>query len=108
LESVVAKRLGRRARYESEKIKYFETKHYVPDFVIRIGEKKIFLEVKGFLRYEDQRKMKMVKACNPDLDIRFYFPKEMKIHRSNMTNVQWCNKYDYPYCIGSIPSGWLQ
>ena len=108
LEALVAKKLPKGSTYEGTKLQYFEVKNYIPDFVVRTRDNRtIYLEVKGFLRYEDQRKMKMVKLSNPELDIRFYFPSDNKVHRSKMTNAQWCKKHDFPYCIGSIPKEWF-
>lgn len=104
LEAEVAKRLKKRATYEPVKLQYTVTRSYIPDFVIdRPDAKPIFLEVKGYLRYEDQVKMKSVKQCNPDLDIRFYFPKDSKVASSQMTNSEWCLKWGFPCYIGTLP-----
>ena len=107
LESLVAKRLGRKARYESHKLKYTvpaKDREYSPDFtIVKTDGNIIHIEVKGFLRYEDQMKMRWVKECNPKADIRFYFPKDSKVHISKLTNSQWCEKYGYKYYIGELP-----
>jgi predicted nuclease of restriction endonuclease-like RecB superfamily len=108
LESIAARQLGRKAKYEAAKIKYFEVKTYIPDFSIRTNGNPIYVEVKGYLRYEDQRKMRMVKVSNPEMDIRFFFAQDNRVQGSKMTNSQWCDKYSFPYCIGEIPKGWLQ
>lgn len=109
LEHQVAKELGKRAKYESERLTYMKPGHYKPDFVYtRKNGSKLYIEVKGFLRYDDQVKMKAVKANNMDLDIRFMFPQDKPVHRSKMLNSEWCQKYGFPYTIGSIPREWLQ
>lgn len=109
LEQKVGKTLGRRAKFESERLPYLKPGYYIPDFVYtRKDGSKLYIEVKGFLRDEDQRKMKAVKASNMDLDIRFYFPDDKPVHRSKMLNSEWCTKYGFPYAIGSIPKEWLQ
>jgi hypothetical protein len=59
------------------------------------------------LRIEDQKKMRAVKECNPDLDIRFYFAEDRLVHRSKMKNSEWCAKYGFPCAIGKIPKRWL-
>lgn len=108
LEASVWDRLPKnRTKYESDKITYFVPKTYIPDYTItRDDGHKVLLEVKGFLRYEDQLKMRYVKMANPDLDIRFYFPNDGQVHRSKMKNSEWCKKYDFPCYIGRLPRGW--
>jgi hypothetical protein len=106
LEFNVAKILGRKAAYEPCKLPYTIKKHYTPDFVIA-REKPIYLEVKGYLRFEDQQKMKAVKETNPDLDIRFFFPVDNKVMGSRMKNSEWCAKYGFPCAIGKIPKSWI-
>ena len=106
LEARVAKELGRKAKYEVDKLDYIvPAKHrkYSPDFTIIKTGNKIFIEVKGFLRYEDQAKMRWVKECNPDADIRFYFPYDNKVHLSKLKNSEWCAKHGFPCYIGVLP-----
>ena len=107
LEADISKRLPKNTSFESEKLSYYIPKKYIPDFIIptRSG-KKIYLEVKGYLRYEDQQKMRHVKMCNPELDIRFFFPNDNKVMGSKMTNSEWCRKHGFPYAIGKFPKGW--
>jgi predicted nuclease of restriction endonuclease-like RecB superfamily len=110
LEEVVARMLPKaRTTFEGEKLVYFLQKNYIPDFIIKKPDgSKVYLEVKGYLRYEDQVKMKAVRIANPDLDIRFYFPKDQKVHTSQMLNSEWCAKWGYPCAIGKIPRGWFR
>lgn len=104
LEADIAKRLGKKATYESEVIAYLLPKRYTPDFVLVSADGlRVYLEVKGFHRFEDQQKMKAVKLCNPELDIRMYFPRDAKVQGSKMTNSQWCKKYGYKCYIGRLP-----
>jgi hypothetical protein len=109
LEVIIAKRLGKRATYETDTISYLLPKRYTPDFTI-IGTEvhRVFLEVKGWFRYEDQQKMRAVKFSNPDLDIRMYFPQDNKVQGSKMKNSEWCKKHGFPCAIGRIPRGWLK
>jgi hypothetical protein len=110
LELAIARKLGKKATYETEFIQYLLPKRYKPDFVIKVidndldgSSRKIYLEVKGYFRYEDQVKMKAVKHCNPDLDIRLYFPNDGKVQSSTMRNSEWCTKYGFIYYIGRLP-----
>ena len=94
LEKNVSEKLPRaKWKYEPERLTYVLEKKYVPDFVItRRDGSKLYLEVKGYLRWEDQQKMKAVKAANPDLDIRLYFANDDKVQTSGMTNSEWAAK----------------
>ena len=96
--------------YESELLKYFIVKNYKPDMILTFPDgRKMYIEVKGFLRYEDQVKMKAVKNANPELDIRFVFPEKGRVGRSNMTPMQWCAKYGFPCTMeGKIPLQWMK
>ena len=109
LEAKIAKRLPKGTTFESARLEYFVPRKYTPDFVIpKADGTKLYLEVKGYLRYEDQVKMRAVKQCNPGLDIRFFFPNDNKVAKSKMRNSEWCQKYSFAYCIGSIPKDWLK
>jgi hypothetical protein len=109
LEFNVAKILGKRGTYEPCKLPYAIIRNYTPDFVIYDKDgQRIFIEVKGYLRFEDQQKMKAVKESNPLLDIRFYFPVDNKVHGSKMKNSEWCKKYNFPCAIGTIPKNWYR
>lgn len=108
LEANVAKVLGKQAKYENVTLAYLLPKRYTPDFSVLTKDKQfVYLEVKGYFRYEDQQKMKYVKISHPDLDIRMFFPADNKVQGSKMRNSDWCKKYGYPYAIGKIPKGWL-
>ena len=111
LEELVASKIpkGVAWKFESERLTYLLPKTYIPDLIIEKPDgRKLYIEVKGYLRDEDQRKMRAVKFSNPDLDIRFFFPEDKQVHRSSMLNSEWCRKYSYPYCIGKIPKGWYK
>src|SRR5262245_39724988 len=109
LERSVSTRLPKgKWGYEQDKLSYVIPHKYNPDFTIKTDSRTIYLEVKGFLRWEDQQKMKAVKVSNPDLDIRFFFPRDQKVHKSKMLNSEWCEKYGFPYAIGKIPRGWFK
>lgn len=91
--------------YEPYNIPYLVERKYKPDFVLANG---IIIECKGWFESEDQRKMRAVKAANPDLDIRMLFMRLAgKVQGSNMTNAAWCEKYGF-YCAEQrIPKEWL-
>jgi len=88
-------------KYESEKIPYLISGHYIPDFVLTTKTGKIYIETKGHFRPEAKRKMAAVKKLNPALDIRILF------YSFNKSYVKWCLKHGFPYAIGDIPNDWL-
>lgn len=108
LEKKIAKVLGKRATYETEYIHYLLPKKYKPDFVVNKEAGKMYIEVKGWFRYEDQQKMRAVKFSNPSLDIRMFFPTDSKVQGSKMKNSEWCEKYSFEYAIGTLPKDWLK
>jgi hypothetical protein len=81
---------------------------YLPDIIIeRVSN--IYIEVKSWLDYEDQRKMKNVKRCNPDLDIRFIFrDPNKKLSTSNMTHAEWSEKYHFKWGTVDSLEEWLK
>jgi predicted nuclease of restriction endonuclease-like RecB superfamily len=97
--------------YESERLKYTvaETKTYIPDFIIVTKSgKKIYLEVKGYFRPADRKKMLLVKEQHPDKDIRLVFKYNNKINpKSNTRYADWAEKHGFLYCLkGVIPEEW--
>lgn len=89
-------------KYESEKISYLISGHYIPDFVIlRPDGTRIYIETKGYFRPEHKRKMLAVKKLHPTLDLRLLF------YSNNSAYIRWANKNKFPYAIGEIPEEWL-
>jgi len=106
--SQVPKKQRPKVKYEGEKLQYLLPKTYNPDFVIHKPDGKIYVEVKGYFRSEDQVKMRAVKVTNPFLDIRFVFAVDNKVGGSKLLCSQWCDKYGFPYAFGSIPKDWFK
>ena len=99
--------LGVKYEYESTKVPYVLQCNYTPDFLLPNG---IYLETKGHLSEEDRRKMRAVKAANPDLDIRMVFQTPYnKIYKgSKTTYAKWAEKHGFKWCaFQSIPIEWL-
>lgn len=95
---------------ESHDIPYTLVKNYIPDLVLCFPDGRIlYIEVKGWLRPEDRAKMIAVKRCNPQLDIRFIFASDNKLHsKAKSRYSDWCNKHGFPYSIGEVPKEWLK
>jgi hypothetical protein len=103
------KSLGIPVEYEKHKINYIKpvTKHkYIPDFRLPSG---IFIETKGLFTGADRKKHLLVKACNPNIDIRFVFMRSLtKLSKTSKTTyAAWCNKNGFLYADKLIPIEWL-
>ena len=99
--------LGISYEYETTKIDYTIEHVYTPDFILPNG---VVLETKGFWEPEDRRKIKAVKAQNPDLDLRMVFqaPFNKISKRSKTTYAKWCERHDIPWTsFHNIPLEWL-
>ncbi len=95
------KKLKANFKYESEKIPYVLSGHYIPDFVIITPTGKVYVEAKGYFRPEHKRKMAAVKRQNPHLDIRILF------YSSNKQYIKWAERNGFKYAVGDIPKDWL-
>ena len=96
--------------YEPYKIKYVipeKKANYIPDVVLDNG---IIVEMKGWFKPTDRKKHELIRISNPELDIRFLFQANSKIHRkSEMRYADWCDKHGFKYAIGKeIPSEWFE
>ena len=99
--------LGISYEYETTKIDYTIEHVYTPDFILPNG---VVLETKGFWEPEDRRKIKAVKAQNPDLDLRMVFqaPYNKISKKSKTTYAKWCERHDIPWTsFHNIPLEWL-
>lgn len=84
------KKLRKKFEYETERYEYvLPPKKYVIDF--KVGD--VYLEVKGYLDYEERLKMLAVKEAYPDLDICFVFMKpHQKLPRQKKTHAMWAEE----------------
>ena len=99
--------LGVKYEYESTKIPYVIAHNYTPDFVLPNG---VFLECKGYWDSDDRRKIKAVKAANPDLDLRMVFqaPFNTISKKSKTTYAKYCERLGIPWTsYANIPLDWL-
>ena len=91
--------------YESLKLKYTIEAAYTPDF--RIED--IFVETKGHFSALDRKKMKAVKKCNPDRDIRLWFQRDNFLTKAKKDRYSdWASKNGFEYHIGiDFPYHWF-
>lgn len=87
--------------YETERIAYILARHYIPDFIIRTPNGKVYVETKGHLRREDKAKLIAIKRLHPEMDLRILF------YASNKTNGKWATKNGFKYAFSEIPEEWL-
>jgi hypothetical protein len=95
--------------YEKVKIEYTVPSRkakYTPDWVLPSG---IFVETKGRFVVADRQKHLLIKAQQPELDIRFVFSNsKAKISKgSKTTYADWCDKHGFIYADKEIPKEWL-
>ena len=85
-------------------------REYWPDFmIVREDGSEIFIEVKGYLDRDAQRKMLAVKECNPDYTFVFLFSKDNPIRKgAKMRYSDWCEKHNFEFAIGEVPEKWLK
>lgn len=104
------KRLKVKFDYEPHKLEYTLVRPYTPDFIVYLSDGSYFyIEAKGYFRWDDQRKMRLIKEQNPGLDIRLLFMQNNKISKSSkMRYSDWADKYGFKYAIGEIPKEWLK
>jgi hypothetical protein len=94
--------------YEEVKLNYVvpaRKARYTPDFVLPNG---IIVETKGRYMAQDRQKHLLVKAQNPELDIRFVFnnPNAKISKKSPTTYAAWCLRYGFKFAKGLIPQEW--
>lgn len=82
-----------------------ERRKYTPDFILENG---IILETKGRLTAADRKKMLLVKAQHPGLDIRFVFmyPNNKLSAKSKTRYWEWAEKNGFPWCGKEVPKSW--
>ena len=112
LEETISQQIeskGIKVEYETEKVPYIipASNHtYSPDFKLPNG---IRVETKGRFVAADRKKHLLVKAQNPNLDIRFVFSnsKNKITKNSKTTYADWCEKNGYKYADKVIPEDWF-
>ena len=95
--------------YETINLHYrvIEQRKYTPDVILPNG---IIIELKGRFTSSDRKKMLLVIAQHPDLDIRMVFmrPKNKLSKVSRTTYAQWCDKNNIKWADKYIPEEWIK
>lgn len=111
LEAKVAELLPE-VRYETRKLDYVvpASKHkYLVDFELGPND---YIEVKGRLLPSERKKYLLVRECNPDITLRFFFDKsDNKIYKgSKTTYAMWAeeNGFAWTDIKRGLPPEWLE
>lgn len=96
------------ARYELDTFKYqvSEIRKYTPDWTVYTPNGRVvYLEYKGVLDGKTRKKMKLIKAQYPDIDLRIIFEKASnKIYKgSNTTYGEWADQHGFPWTDNVMP-----
>lgn len=100
---------GQKVSYEGYTLEYTQPvkrRKYTPDFPLSNG---IIIETKGRFVTADRQKHLMIKACHPDLDIRFVFsnPHQTISKQSKTTYAMWCESKGFKWAAKLIPDSWI-
>lgn len=111
LEGKVAELLPE-IKYETRKLDYIvpASKHkYLVDFELGPND---YIEVKGRLLPSERKKYLLVRECNPDITLRFFFDKsDNKIYKgSKTTYAMWAeeNGFLWTDIRRGLPPEWLE
>lgn len=95
-------------KYEAKQIFYSQPSSYVTDFSLPLG---VLVEVKGYLRPTDRRKLLEVKRQYPELDIRLVFQRARNklsgASSKGLTYGQWATRHGFLWAEGTIPDEWI-
>lgn len=107
----LADEYGYKVEYEPRTYTINIAHNYTPDYEITHsdGRRKVF-EVKGFFRYDDQRKAIAFRKDFPDVDYRLIFQKNNPIRKgSKTTYLDFAQKHGIPAVVGeAVPEEWLK
>lgn len=100
---------GGKLEYEADKVPYILEREYLIDFTFtRKDGTMVYIETKGYFDAEDRQKHLAVRKTNPDLDIRFIFYNDGKIHKMSQTRYStWCEQHGFKYAIRNVPEEWF-
>lgn len=111
-EQAVSKVLGKRAKYEPDKLSFTQPaveRTYIPDW--KIGET-TYIETKGKLDLETRKKMVWVKEQYPHYTFYLLFQNAFnRINkRSNTTYADWAerNGFEWAHWPNGIPEEWFK
>lgn len=111
LEAKVAELLPE-VRYETRKLDYVvpASKHkYLIDFELGPND---YIEVKGRLLPSERKKYLLVRECNPEITLRFFFDKsDNRIYKGSPTTyAAWCeaNGFEWTDIKRGLPDSWIK
>jgi hypothetical protein len=110
LNAEVLIRAGVDVEYEAYKLKFEQpakVRTYTPDFILPNG---IVIETKGHFTTADRQKHLMIRACHPNLDLRFVFSNaNTKISKQSKTSyADWADHKGFKWANSTIPKTWIK
>lgn len=102
---------GAQIVYEPERINYFVSSTYTPDWrVTPLTQPAFYVETKGYFTDSDRQKLLCVKQSNPGIDIRLVF--QSNPHRplrkgAKLTWSGWCDRNGFKWAVKTMPEEWL-
>lgn len=109
----LAREFGYHLAYEPLTFKIKIEQNYTPDFVLsdfnHPNPRTMFIETKGYFRYEDQKKAKAFRKDYPDVEYYILFERNNPIRKgSKTTYLDWAEKNGIKAAIGpEVPKGWF-
>lgn len=94
--------------YEKHEFFYSVPAMYVPDFRLPGG---IFVEVKGYFKATDRRKLLEVKDAHPTMDLRLVFQNAFtKLTRrpGSISYGTWATRHGFRWAEQKIPAHWIR
>ena len=93
--------------YEPIRLDYLKKHTYLPDFWL--DEQGYFIETKGRFFAQDRAKHLLVKAQNPNTEVRFVFqqPNNRLSKKSRTTYAEWCEKHGFLWSGKKVPRSWF-
>ena len=82
--------------YETDRLSYVQTHHYVPDFVL--GDD-MYAETKGIFGSADRSRHILLRKQRPEVKVLFVFqvPTKKLSKRSKISYANWCDKNGFKW-----------
>lgn len=96
--------------YEAIKLAYTVAHTYTPDLRLRTRSgRTIFVELTGYTPSEKRTKLLLVRAHNPEVDLRIVFQRASNpINKGSKTTYgKWATTAGFKWAEGDVPQEWL-
>lgn len=84
----------------------FQSRTYIPDFVLGPVDGRYYVEAKGILSASERTKFLGILASHPGIKIYFVFGSNNKLNKhKDVRYSDWCDKHGFEYGIKELPAG---